>query len=245
MIKRVKQVEEPSAQTAENRSNNLVPVIIHDLRTPINSIISFSLLVKELFQQNDFDKEEIIKYLSFIVKQAENVNQQILSLSEWNFNFEKNISQKQRTNIKKLIHQQIEINKEIAKEKEITFTTNFKCIGDEVISNKKAIDIVLRNLISNAIKFSKNNGKIEIVAEGNNKKIVISVKDYGIGVSKDNVEKIFESGLLPKQGTANEVGLGIGLRLCKQIIETLGEKIWVESDEDNWTKFYFTIPREC
>ncbi|NPA35821.1 MAG: HAMP domain-containing histidine kinase [Chlorobi bacterium] len=244
MIKSAKQLEKTFSKTTESKNNNLVPVIIHDLRTPINSIISFSSLVKELFQQNDFDKEEIINYLNFIIKQAENVNQQILSLSEWNFSFEKNISHKQRTNIKKLILQQIEINKEIAKEKGITFTTRFQCIGDEVISNKKAIDIVLRNLISNAIKFSKNNGTIEIAAEGENKKIVISVKDYGIGLSKNNTERIFKSRLLPEQGTANEIGLGIGLKLCKQIIESLGEKIWVDSSENNWTKFYFTIPRE-
>ena len=107
------------------------------------------------------------------------------------------------------------------------------------------IRTVLRNLLSNAIKYSYNGGGINISAVENIKGVEISVKDNGIGISKDIRGKLFQIGeYVSKLGTDDEKGTGLGLILCKEFVEKHGGKISVESEEGKGTRFYITIPRD-
>ncbi len=102
---------------------------------------------------------------------------------------------------------------------------------------------VLRNLVSNAIKFTNNGGIININAEENTGNVTISVSDNGIGIAPDDLKKLFDiSEVLTSKGTAGETGTGLGLLLCKEFVEKHGGKIWVESEEGKGSKFSFTIP---
>jgi len=106
------------------------------------------------------------------------------------------------------------------------------------------INTVLRNLISNAIKFTHPGGKIIVSAEEIQNEIKVSVSDNGVGIPKNSIEKLFridENYSTP--GTQKEKGTGLGLILCKDFIEKHGGKIWVESDEGKGSTFSFTLEK--
>jgi two-component system sensor histidine kinase/response regulator len=102
---------------------------------------------------------------------------------------------------------------------------------------------ILRNLISNAIKFTNIGGQINIRCEQTNSKITISVSDNGVGIAAEVIDKLFEiSHIHTTKGTSNESGTGLGLLLCKEFVEKHGGEIWAESEEGKGSTFYFTIP---
>ena len=102
---------------------------------------------------------------------------------------------------------------------------------------------VLRNLVSNAIKFTNTGGTINITAKQMNSNITISVSDNGIGIAPHNLMKLFEmSEVSTTKGTAEETGTGLGLLLCKEFVEKHGGKIWVESEIGKGSDFKFTLP---
>ena len=104
--------------------------------------------------------------------------------------------------------------------------------------------IILRNLISNAIKFSHPGGEIFVSAEQNPNEILVSVKDGGVGITREDMTKLFRIDTNHTTlGTNREKGTGLGLLLCKEFIEKHGGKIWVESEEGKGSTFYFTLPK--
>jgi signal transduction histidine kinase len=104
------------------------------------------------------------------------------------------------------------------------------------------LKLVLRNLMSNAIKYSGDGGVIKIYSERTKNKIRISVSDIGVGISEDMKNKIFTSQRVNTYGTSNEPGTGLGLMLCKEFLEKIGGSIWVESEQGKGSIFSFDIP---
>jgi signal transduction histidine kinase len=105
------------------------------------------------------------------------------------------------------------------------------------------ISTVLRNLISNAVKYSHRGGSIEVKTTRKNDFLEVMVKDEGVGISKENAEKLFRIDSKYKSpGTIGETGTGFGLILCKEFVEKNKGRIWCESKEGSGTRFYFTIP---
>ncbi|MBI9060317.1 MAG: HAMP domain-containing histidine kinase [Labilibaculum sp.] len=114
-----------------------------------------------------------------------------------------------------------------------------------VFADEKAIETVLRNLITNAIKFTKPDGIIKVETEKRDSEIAISVSDSGIGMSDKDKNKLFKIEVHHTTvGTNNEAGTGVGLILCKELVEKHGGKIWVESELGVGSKFIFTLPSE-
>jgi signal transduction histidine kinase len=104
------------------------------------------------------------------------------------------------------------------------------------------ISAVLRNFISNAIKFTVEGGEIWITAKSVNKTIEVCIQDTGVGISADNIKKLFnEKTHLITSGTNNEKGSGLGLKLCKDFIEANDGMVWVESELNKGSKFWFTL----
>jgi signal transduction histidine kinase len=105
------------------------------------------------------------------------------------------------------------------------------------------IKTILRNLISNAIKFTHKNGKVEVKAMIINNQVEISVSDSGIGMTKETIAKLFRiDANLSTPGTENEKGTGLGLFLCKEFIEKHGGKIWAESESGKGSVFKLVLP---
>ena len=102
---------------------------------------------------------------------------------------------------------------------------------------------VILNLVSNAIKFTNSGGAININAEQTDSDLIISVSDNGIGISPENLAKLFDiSEVLSTKGTAGETGTGLGLLLCKEFVEKHGGIIWVDSEVGKGSEFKFTLP---
>ena len=112
-----------------------------------------------------------------------------------------------------------------------------------IVADRNMIKTVLRNLISNAIKFTPKNGKVGVNALTNDKYIEIAVSDNGIGMTKEIISKLFriDSNHLTR-GTENEKGTGLGLFLCKEFVEKHGGKIWVESEPGKGSIFKLFLP---
>ena len=142
------------------------------------------------------------------------------------------------------IEETIPVFVDIAKQKSIIIKRSlpYNILG---FADKHMISTVLRNLIFNAIKFTKTGGEIIVSAQREQNDVIVSVKDNGVGITKERLDKLFridESESTP--GTNNEQGTGLGLILCKEFVEKHGGRIWVESEENKGTVFSFTLPEK-
>ena len=122
---------------------------------------------------------------------------------------------------------------------------SIEAVTDEkVYADESLVSTILRNLLTNAIKFSYPNGKIIVSTRTNNKFIEISITDFGVGIDKANLEKIFRiDSKFSKPGTENEKGTGLGLILSKEFTELQGGEIWAESEVGKGTRFFVELPR--
>jgi signal transduction histidine kinase len=131
---------------------------------------------------------------------------------------------------------------DIARQKSILIAKNLPP-GIQVNADKEMISTVLRNLISNGIKFTQPEGKITISASHKQSQLIVSVSDTGIGISKERIAKLFNiSEAFSTPGTQNEKGTGLGLILCKEFINKNNGEIWAESNAGVGTTLYFSLP---
>ena len=136
----------------------------------------------------------------------------------------------------------VELLKPNANYKNITITS-LEAENIMVYADINMLNTILRNLISNAIKFTNNGGNINIYAQQNSSDVIISVSDNGIGIAPEIVTNLFDiKQVHSSKGTNNEKGTGLGILLCKEFVEQHGGKIWVESELGKGSEFKFTLP---
>jgi signal transduction histidine kinase len=141
-----------------------------------------------------------------------------------------------------LLDEEFSVLSELASGKNIELKNSIKN-NMTIMADKNMIKTILRNLISNAIKFTHKNGRVEVMAAVDTKEVEISVQDNGIGMSKETMAKLFRlDGNLSTRGTENEKGTGLGLFLCKEFVEKHGGKIWVESEQGKGSIFKIVLP---
>jgi len=113
----------------------------------------------------------------------------------------------------------------------------------KIFADQHMIRSVIQNLISNAIKFTSSGGEVAIESMSDNRVVQITVSDTGVGIPKEKLDKLFQLEFASStQGTNREKGSGLGLLLCKDFLERHGGKLWVESEVDRGSKFFFTLP---
>ena len=217
-------------------------IIAHDLKSPFNPILGFSNLLVEQIRDKDYKKIEQSGMI--IQKSSQRAMDLLMNLLEWvRSQIGKMDFIPEKIEIAALIHQITELLNLSAKQKTISIYTELP-ENAFVIADRAMIGTVLRNLISNAIKFTNPGGEIVILAEPKKNELVISVSDKGVGIRKEVIEKLFRIDASHKTtGTQNEQGTGLGLILCKEFVEKHGGKIWVESEVGKGSKFCFTIPK--
>ena len=216
-------------------------IIAHDLKSPFNSVIGFSNQLHEQISKNNY--ERIDEFAKIIHQSSLRAMDLLTNLFEWAQ------SQSGRMDLipeylemVSLINEQILLFKEIANTKSIEIVTILPH-QVQVSADKAMIKTILRNLISNGIKFTHPNGKITIAAEEKTDQLIVSVGDNGVGISKDRLETLFridESSSTP--GTQKEKGSGLGLILCEEFVKKNNGKIWAESEVGIGTTFYFSLP---
>ncbi len=221
--------------------DKLFSIIAHDLRSPFNSIIGFSELLIE--NSNDILLEDSEQYIKIINSAAKNTLILLDNLLNWaksqtgqlSFNPEKILFSEVIQEIKTL-------SKTIAKSKNITleysYTDNL-----EIFADVNMLNTVLRNLISNAIKFTNVGGHIKVSAALKQDQVEITISDNGIGIDKEKCTELFSiTSHTTTLGTADENGSGLGLVICKEFIQKNNGDIWVESEENKGSNFIFTLP---
>ncbi|MGE5394129.1 MAG: PAS domain S-box protein [Candidatus Saccharibacteria bacterium] len=216
-------------------------IIAHDLKGPFNSIIGFSDLLVDRIREEDY--EEIEKYAIIIQNSSRRAMDLIMNLMEWSRSQTGRLDFKpENIDMVALIRTIAQLLNDSAQQKSISLFTEMpeKSI---VFVDKAMMGTVLRNLISNAIKFTNAGGEIVISLNQIPQKIIVTVSDNGVGIKPEAMNKLFViEQSYSTIGTNDEKGTGLGLILCKEFIEKHGGTIWAESELGKGSKFHFTIP---
>ena len=216
-------------------------IIAHDLKNPFNTVIGLSEL---LFERYDtYDSNKIKEFIAQIRKFSNNAYNLLEDLLEWAKSQTGRMQVKpSKTDVFELAIENINLFKVTAQEKDVNLIFNVD-VGTYALVDKNMISTVLRNLVSNAIKFTKEGGEVAIESNKIDNFIKVTVSDTGVGISEENKKNIFEiDNNISTIGTNNEVGTGLGLIIVREFVEKNGGSITVDSTEGVGTKFSFTIP---
>lgn len=231
-------------QRAELEKSNtlkdrLFSVISHDLRSPLVSLYSFV----ELMQMKNLSPEAVDKFLSKLKESLNNTNAMLDNVLYWA------LSQLNRlkirytdTSVRFITKELLQLYRDASSQKQIELVNN---IPEDLVINTDPdiIKLVLRNLISNAIKYTPKGGKVVVGAERDETHYHIYVSDNGIGMSEEQIKSLFtEMNNRSTAGTANEKGTGIGLTLCSEYITKIKGRIDVETQVDKGSTFTITLP---
>jgi signal transduction histidine kinase/ligand-binding sensor domain-containing protein len=216
-------------------------IIAHDLKTPFNTIIGFSELMKEPEIQNDHPA--LNKYSTMINTSAIQTLRLLENLLEWANSQRGNLLfAPVQMNLSELVNDEFKMAADIATAKNIKLINNI-IDNMKVVADKNMIRTILRNLITNAIKFTHKNGNVTVDSVSIQNMVEISVSDTGIGMSQHTMEKLFRiDANISIRGTENEKGTGLGLFLCKEFAEKHGGRIWAESEVGKGSVFKFVLP---
>lgn len=229
-------------ESTNKNKDKFFSIIAHDLRNPFTSIFGFSSVLNEEF--DTLSKEEIREYINYIYIGTKNIYDLIENLLTWSrLQTGRALVQPVKLDLFSEVQDAIGVLNVFAKNKRIKLINavekNVTAIGDD-----NMVDSILQNLISNAIKFTKSSGIVKITSKVIYKFVEISITDNGIGMNLDEIGNLFQLGKQKsKTGTSEEKGTGLGLILCKEMINMLNGQIKVESEINNGSTFSFTLPK--
>lgn len=216
-------------------------IIGHDLKNPFSSILGFSELLIDQLQKKEYEEaEEYARIIQHSSKQTLDLLSNLLVWAQ---------SQTDTTEyhpepfeLKSVIDELIDLLGDSLHYKSISILNNVSS-NISLVADKAMITLVLRNLLSNGIKFTHSGGEIQIQAEKNLKQVTVSIADNGVGIPIERLYRLFNTETTySTKGTNNESGTGLGLLLCKDFIEMHGGRIWAESTINRGSTFRFTIP---
>ncbi|MRT93118.1 cache domain-containing protein [Ancylomarina sp. 16SWW S1-10-2] len=230
-------------QEANQTKDKFLSILAHDLKNPFNAIVGFSdLLCSSYTELDDETKLELIKDIQHSAKLNFNLLEKML---EWSMSQSDQIPYKpQNLDLHSIINDSSSFASYQANQKKIKIK-NISSENTSIFADENMLTSVLRNLISNAIKFTPENGEIQIKTEELEKEIKISIKDTGVGMSQENIEKLFRTDAkVQTSGTSDEKGTGLGLLICKEFVDKHKGNIWVESELGNGSEFIMTFPKQ-
>ncbi|HOY18920.1 MAG TPA: tetratricopeptide repeat-containing sensor histidine kinase [Haliscomenobacter sp.] len=234
------EIQEQTEQLAENNrfKDRLFSIISHDLRSPVVGLIGSLDLVNEgLLTETEF--RNMLPELSHNVNSIHSLLDNLLA---WARSQMKGIAVvPEAFHIRELMEEKIVIFQKQAQLKGLSIVNNIES-DIQFLADKNMINLVARNLISNAIKFSFPGGTITLSSSRHKGYSQICIADTGVGISPENLKKLFGAHGISSKGTTGEMGTGLGLMLSKEFIEKNGGTIWVEPNPEGGSRFYFTIP---
>lgn len=219
--------------------NKLFSAISHDLRSPLMTLDATLAVLR----RENVTQEELKQYTGHISNSMNSALGLLDNLLSWSLSQMKGLSlAPSEVKLKELVEENIELYSGAAEKKKIKLSSE---ISDEqtVYIDKNVGRLVIRNLINNAIKFTHENGTVSVSADRKNRRVEISVKDNGLGMAAEHVKMLFELRTgKTTQGTAKEKGTGLGLVLCKELIEKSNGTISVESEPGEGSTFKISVP---
>ncbi|MEA3316612.1 MAG: hybrid sensor histidine kinase/response regulator [Bacteroidota bacterium] len=223
--------------------DRLFSIISHDLRGPLGGIKNMvDLLISEYREDIEFTG----KSLEILKRSADKTRTLLENLLFWSRSQRGEINRNPKIiNVKSIVNDIILLSQSAADDKKILLKSeieqNVYCFADSDM-----IKTVIRNLVNNAIKFTNKNGEISISAQNTDNKIIVYVKDNGIGISKQNIDKILsENVYFTSYGTGKEKGSGLGINLCIDFVKRNNGELNIESTEGEGSIFSFSLPIEA
>ncbi|TFF36844.1 sensor histidine kinase [Mucilaginibacter psychrotolerans] len=216
----------------------LFSIIAHDLRTPLASVQQYFTVMAEVGIDAE-ERAEMEKNLMETIGKTQDLLTNLLKWAKNQMNGE--TAYLQAVKLSPYLEETTQLFKTIAVKKEITLST----IADASITvraDPDMLQIVIRNLLNNAVKFTRPGGRIVMKAIADGPNCIISISDTGIGISRSKQADIFSLNTSSTNGTGNEGGTGLGLVLCKDYTELQGGRIWFNSVEKEGTTFYISLP---
>lgn len=238
-------IAQEKMEEAVKSKEKIFSIIAHDLRDPFNALLGFSSLLRKRYDK--LSEEKKVEFIKNIDDIANNTFVFVENLLDWTATQSGKISYNPiNVSVKEILNNILQLLSETAKRKNIFITDNISNDIDIVYADKNMVSTVLRNLISNAIKFTENHGEIVLNSEKSDENMIcFCVADNGVGIPKDIGSRLFsEEKTFSKPGTHGEKGIGLGLILCKEFVERHGGKLWYEPNGNKGTKFCFTLPAE-
>ena len=220
--------------------DKLFSIIGHDLRGPIGALQG----LLKLMVSREIAKEDFSKFIPKLRGDVDHILFTLNNLLSWGYSqMNGTVTKTKMVNFNKLVKSSINLLSEMASNKSIKIIDELP-EGCLILADEDQVDVVVRNLISNAIKFTPEDGLITLEAEEMEKQWKVKIRDTGIGMDKRTRNKLFkENSNITTYGTNNEKGTGLGLTLCKEMVERNKGKIWVESVLHKGSTFYFTLPK--
>jgi signal transduction histidine kinase len=232
------EVQAEELQKLNHFKDRLFSIIAHDLRSPMATLQgTISILDPDILNKSEL---ETIK--TELTKQFEVTDKILQDLLQWTKDQMKGETiDAKLLNVNEISKEKINLFLTIAQHKNITLLSEM--VPDtQVFADENHVNIILQNLLSNALKFTYTGGKITIKSQNINKMVQITVKDTGKGMNNEQQSKLFSAQYFTTKGTVGEKGNGLGLHLVKELVEKNGGKIWVTSEEGKGSEFCFLLP---
>jgi signal transduction histidine kinase len=226
-------------QNSDLVKDKLFSIIGHDLKGPVGN----ASMILEMYLDESVDEKEKEKILDILQNLLSSTYETLNKILAWGSSSIKGITSAMiRFSPNEYIAANCKLIEAIAFRKNISITNQIiDC--PELSADPSHFDFVVRNLLSNAVKFTNNGGIINLSCthSPDNGMVVFCVSDNGVGINKEDINKLFSPSIASRYGTNNEKGTGIGLTLCKEYIKENGGEIWVESEYGKGSSFYFSF----
>ncbi|MDO5977979.1 tetratricopeptide repeat-containing sensor histidine kinase [Flavivirga spongiicola] len=225
-------------ENVNNVKDKLFSIVSHDLKDSLSSINGFIDLLKD----GSLSREEFDNLIPELSENANNASLLLFNLLNWSKSQMQSLEPKPSLfDIQEVFEDKVNLIEQRMENKGITLTDH--SLRDFAYADRSMFEIVVQNLLANALKFCKSGDTITISNHISNGSCIISIADTGIGISKQNLEKLFKNSSFTTVGTNNEKGTGLGLSICKELIELNNGKIWVESTQGVGSTFYVQLPK--
>ncbi|MDA3891696.1 MAG: PAS domain S-box protein [Salinivirgaceae bacterium] len=236
-------IREEELKASNATKTKLFSILSHDLRNPFSAISGFSELIIGKAKKKDWNNVE--EFANMIYQSSSQTEKLLSNLLEWSRTQTGSIKCNPETrNLMNLVKGELKNVGTLASQKHVSIESQIKP-EQEIFAYINMISTVIRNLITNAIKFTPENGKITVTVRDEINKITISINDNGIGIAKNELAQLFNANFgLSSEGTEHEKGTGLGLLICKEFIDKHQGNIWVESEMGKGSTFNFYVPQK-
>lgn len=235
--------KEEKLEEANATKDRFISIMAHDLKGPFNVIMGYTELMNENIESNDFSS--LSQMAAITNNSALSAVSLLNNLLDWSRSQSGKLTfNPEKINLHTTLQETTDYLENPAKQKNITINTD-QLLCKQLFADKNMVSTILRNIISNAIKFSYKNGQINIKSQQFNNKCIISISDNGTGIPEKKISGLLSSdGNISTIGTNGEKGTGLGLTVCQDFVNKHNGRLWFETKENEGTTFFIELPVE-